>query len=148
MPNKTKQFAAYGAASQTTKKTKQVVMLYDGIIKFVKKAKEAIIEDRIEERFNSIQRACNIILGLQSGLDFERGGNVSELLNNFYSSIDTRLLLIHDTNDVKMCDQIIAELKVMRDAWEHVHNTTEENSSKEVVPGAVLEAVTSIAVSA
>ena len=69
--------SAYQAASNMTTSLGAVVMLYDGMIKEVGKAKSAIEEGRIEDRFNATQKACQILLGLQSHLDFERGGDIS-----------------------------------------------------------------------
>src|SRR3546814_10409876 len=56
-----------------------VVLLYDGMIKEVGKAKAAIQEGRIEDRFNATQKACKILLGLQSHLDFRSEEHTSEL---------------------------------------------------------------------
>src|SRR3546814_12911538 len=64
-----------------------VVLLYDGMIKEVGKAKAAILEGRIEDRFNATQKACKILLGLQSHLDFEKGGDISLMLDQFYHTI-------------------------------------------------------------
>jgi len=119
------QYSAYGMASETVSKTRQVVMLYEGIIKFVMKARSAIEEKRIEDRFNNLQRACKIILGLQAGLDFENGGEIAHILNNFYTTMDLRVLALNQSNSLDECDNIIEDFKKMRDAWEEVNNTTE-----------------------
>ena len=79
--------SAYQAASKMTTSLGAVVLLYDGMIKEVGKAKAAIEEGRIEDRFNATQKACKILLGLQSHLDFEKGGDVSLMLDQFYHTI-------------------------------------------------------------
>lgn len=108
---------AYSQAFHTVGKTRQVVMLYDGMIRFLKQAREAIIEKRIEDRFNLLTRASDVVLGLQASLDFESGGSVARVLYDFYSSVDSRILTIQRTNDLGLCDDLIAELKEMREAW-------------------------------
>lgn len=113
-------YQAYAVATQTVAKTKQIVMLYDGAIRFVQQAKEAIREKRIEDRYNLLLKASDIIVGLQSCLDFENGGEIAKILYNFYSSIDNRMFTIHRTNSMDACDEIIADLKQMRDVWHSI----------------------------
>lgn len=110
-------YQAYAAATQTVAKTQQIIMLYDGIIKLIQQGKDAIRENRIEDRFNLILKASNIIHGLQGCLDFENGGEIAKVLYSFYSSVDNKLFSVHRSNSVEMCDEVIADLKQMRDAW-------------------------------
>lgn len=120
MPELKQQYQAYAAATQTVAKTRQIVLLYDGLIRFVLQAKIAIEEKRIEDRFNLLLKASDVISGLQSCLDFERGGDIARVLYNFYSSIDSRIFSIHRTNSIETCDEVVAELRQMRDAWHEI----------------------------
>lgn len=113
-------YQAYVSATQTVAKTKQIVMLYDAVIRYLQQVKEAIGEKRIEDRYNTLVKASEIIFGLQSCLDFENGKDIARILYNFYSSIDNRMFSIHRTNSVETCDEIIAELKQMRDVWQEI----------------------------
>jgi flagellar secretion chaperone FliS len=124
---KTAHYQAYSVASQTMPKTRQIVMLYEGAIRNMQQAKEAITEKRIEDRYNLLIKASEIVIALQSCLDFEAGGDVAQVLYDYYSSIDARIMTIHRSNSLEMCDRVIAELKEMRDAWQEVdrtHSTT------------------------
>jgi flagellar secretion chaperone FliS len=113
----TYQYNTYKTVSHMDRKTRQVVMLYDGAIRFCQQAKDAIEKKNIQERYNSITKACDIITGLQLCLDFESGGNVAKLLYDYYAGLDMRLMMVHSNNDVKLVDSCIDNLKVMRDAW-------------------------------
>jgi len=113
-------YQAYAAATQTVAKTRQIVILYDGAIRFLQQAKEAIHERRIEDRYHLLIRASGIINGLQSCLDFEQGGSVAKVLYQFYASLDTRLFSIHHSGSSESCDEIIADLKQMRDVWHEI----------------------------
>lgn len=126
--NKLQQYNAYNMATQTVSKTRQVVMLYDGAIRFAKQAKTAIEENRIEDRYNLLHKVSEILMGLQGSLDFDNGGEIAPLLFDYYSSLDARILYIQHKNDVAILDSIISELKQMRDAWGKVdsHNITTE----------------------
>ncbi len=115
-------YQAYVAATQTVAKTRQIVMLYDGAIRCVQQAREAIQDRRIEDRYRLLMRASDIIIGLQSCLDFENGGDVAKALYQFYASISNRIFSIHRNNSVETCEELISELKQMRDAWQDIDN--------------------------
>lgn len=117
MFNKADQLNAYNMATQTIPKTRQVVMLYDGAIRFMQQARKAIEDKRFEDRLNLLQKAADILIGLQGSLDFKNGGEIAPLLYDYYSSLDSRILYIHRTNDLRILDSAIAELKQMREAW-------------------------------
>lgn len=117
---------AYSQALHTVGKTRQVVMLYDGIIRFLRQAQEAIEQKRIEDRFNLLVRASDVVLGLQACLDFDSGGQVARTLYDFYSSVDSRILTIQRTNDLGLCEELIKELKEMRDAWSAIDTAEPE----------------------
>ncbi|WP_340118613.1 flagellar export chaperone FliS [Pelagibius sp. 7325] len=109
--------SAYQAAAKMTSSLGAVVMLYDGMIKEVKKAKEAVEEGRIEDRFNATQKACRILLGLQSHLDFEKGGDVSLMLDQFYHTIFRDLQSVNMKNSSALCDDIVRALSEVRASW-------------------------------
>ena len=113
-------YQAYAAATQTVARTKQIVMLYDGIIRFIHQAREAIEKNNIQERYNALIKATEVLMGLQACLDFENGGHIARVLYNFYSNIDSQIFLIHRNNSTQTCDEIIAEMKKMRDVWQEI----------------------------
>lgn len=113
-------YQAYATATQTVAKTRQIVMLYDGAIRFMKQAKEAINENRIEDRYNTLVKTNDILIGLQSCLDFEQGGDIAKVLYSFYAGLIDRIFTIHRTSDLDTCDEVIADLKQMRDVWDSI----------------------------
>jgi flagellar protein FliS len=108
-----------------------VVLLYDGMIKEVGKAKTAIAEGRIEDRFNATQKACKILLGLQSHLDFERGGDVSLMLDQFYHTIFRDLQQINMKNSAEMCDEVMTALGEVRTSWAQLADNERRTGSPE-----------------
>lgn len=121
MPAVMKQkYKAYAAATQTVAGTRQIVMLYDGAIRFILQAKEAIRERRFEDRYNLLVKASSVINGLQNCLDFEKGGKVAKILYQYYSAIDLRLFSIQHSNSVEQCDAVLADLRQMRDVWQEI----------------------------
>lgn len=111
---------AYTRASHTVAKTRQVVMLYDGVIRFLQQAKAAMETMDISERYTKLAKAGEVIAGLQSCLDFDSGGQTAQVLYDFYAATEMRILALHRTNDTTECDAIIGDLKQMRDVWYHI----------------------------
>ena len=113
-------YQAYAMATQTVAKTRQIIMLYDGVVRLVQQAKEAIQGGRIEERYHLLIKASEILYGMQACLDFEQGGDVARVLYSYYANIDSKIFTLHRTNSIQECDAIIADLKQMRDAWQEI----------------------------
>jgi flagellar protein FliS len=112
--------ATYRTARETVQKTRQVVLLYDAVIRFLQQARQAIENKEYEARFNLLNKSSVILIGLQGSLDFENGGEISKILSDFYSAIDLRIQALNRTNDLAALDQIVTEIKMMRDAWDEV----------------------------
>jgi flagellar secretion chaperone FliS len=127
-------YQAYAAATQTVARTKQIVMLYDGIIRFLQHAREAVVAGRIEDRYHMLTKASEVLMGLQACLDFENGGNIAKVLYQFYSSIDSQIFGIHRTNSLESLDAIINDLKKMREVWHEIDETTGGSSPEMALP--------------
>lgn len=125
------QYKAYASATQTVAPTKQIVLLYDGAVRFLKQAREAMQEKRIEDRYRLLVKATDVLAGLQGCLDFENGGQVARVLYQFYTMMELRIFNLHHTGSVADCEEIIAELKQMRDVWHEIDRGT----AAEAAPG-------------
>lgn len=110
-------YKAYRSAAHTVPKTQQIVMMYDGAIRFMLQAREAMEQGDVETRYNRLVRVGEIVMGLQSSLDFEVGGDVASILYDFYSSIDMRVMTLHHNNDIPQYESIVADLRDMRNVW-------------------------------
>lgn len=119
-PTMAQQYKAYATAKMTVGKVRQIVMLYDGVLRFVQQAVDAINKQDYETRYNILCKASEVISGLQNSLDFEQGGDIAHLLYDYYASIDARLLTVHRTNDIRTCEQVMKELRMMRGAWDEI----------------------------
>lgn len=114
---------AYQTQSVLTASPGQLVlMMYDGILKFLDRAKEAFSmpEDdasRFETINFNIQRAQNIIAELQSNLNHEVGGEVSQTLERLYDYYDRRLFEANIKKKVEPIVEVAGFVKELRDAW-------------------------------
>jgi flagellar secretion chaperone FliS len=139
MPQQLKAYKAYSAATRTVAKTRQIVMLYDGAIRFIKQAQTAIEEKRIEDRFRLLVRASDVMVGLQNCIDFENGGEVAHTLHGFYTAMSMRILSVnlHPRDSMTLCDGIIQELKQMRDVWENIDRNSSASGNAAAVSNVI-----------
>ncbi len=151
---KHRQYQAYRAATETVAPARQIILLYEGIIRFMQQAREAVEKKNIPERYNLLVKAGEIVMGLQNSLDFETGGDIARILHDFYARVDMEILSIHRSNSITMCDHVIRQLKQMRDAWARVEQmraqSGEQATGQSMSAAAILttEALATIALSA
>lgn len=91
------------------------LMLYDGILKFLKQAKLFIDQNNIEKTNNAILRAEDIIDELNVTLDM--GYEVSHNLRELYVYMNTRLVEANLNKDYKIIDEVLELATEMRDTW-------------------------------
>lgn len=95
-------------------------MLYDGTIRFLQQAMEAIRNEDAERRYDRLTRASEIILALKTALEPARGSAVARSLNEFYQSMDRRILAVHHTHNLAECADIVNKMREVRDLWEAI----------------------------
>lgn len=109
-----------------------VVMLYDGAIRFVGAAADAIGRGDIRGRAEATSRALAIISELQSTLDVERGGEMAASLDDMYRYLTQRLVQATVKNQVAPLDEARRLLETLRDGWQ----TIAANAAVTTLPGA------------
>ncbi len=97
-----------------------IQMLLDGFIETINKAEVQIQKNDIEGKAKSLIKASNIIMGLQTSLDIENGGEIAKNLNELYTYISRRVFEIDLQNDVKIISEVRDLINSIRDAWKQV----------------------------
>jgi flagellar secretion chaperone FliS len=92
-----------------------VLMLYNGIIRFVNEAKQAIDDKNIERAHNSITRAQDIVLELMSTLDMQY--DISKNLYSIYDYISRRLIEANLKKDKVALDEVESLISDLKDTW-------------------------------
>ena len=108
---------------QTANKSKLVVMLYQGAIKFMKKALLGMEKKDIEEKGNALIKAQDIILELLYALDQEMLSSGNELalnLQRLYLYSYRRLVHANIRQDEEAIKEIIDVMTNLAEAWETV----------------------------
>lgn len=111
--------ASYGRIANTeSNPLKQIVMLYDGAIKFLNLTATDIENSDFVAKAEHSNRALDIINYLQSILDFQKGGNVAQSLDSLYRSINVLVLRASAELDAALMRRAADLLVPVRDAWE------------------------------
>jgi flagellar protein FliS len=97
-----------------------VVMLYDGALQSLAKARAAIERRDIAARRDALSHAMAIISELQSTLNLEQGGAVAASLDELYTYCSLRLLDGAMKNDTAPIDEVRRLLTTLRDAWQTI----------------------------
>lgn len=126
-------YQAYAAAAMTTSKLRQVIMLYDGMVRFMQQSAEAIKAEDYESRYNLVTKAIKISQALQGALDYQHGHDIANILYGYYASLELRMYQLQRTNDLALCDGIVKDLRAMREAWQNIETIENEEKAKSTV---------------
>ena len=113
-----KAFQKYKQTSVTSaSREKLLLMMYEGAIKFTKRAIVACETKDIAERGLNIGRAYDIIMELNNTLNFEIGGDISKNLEQLYMFITEQYTKSNATGDVVPLHTVLKILNTLNDAW-------------------------------
>lgn len=96
------------------------IALYDGIMRFMHNAIEAVERKDVEARRAAVKRAMDIVIHLQATLDKDVGGKPAESLSDFYVALFALMLQGSQANSRQKLEQVIANVRNVRDAWKQV----------------------------
>ncbi|QBK25361.1 flagellar export chaperone FliS [Ureibacillus thermophilus] len=94
------------------------LMLYNGCLKFLAKAKKAIEEKNFEEKNKNIQKAQAIIneLMVTLNMDYE----IAKQMYSLYEYMNYRLIQANIKNDIAILDEVSGFVTEFRDTWKQV----------------------------
>lgn len=102
------------------------LMLYDGLIKFLKQAQMFMEQKNIEKTNNAIIRAQDIVneLNITLNMDYE----VSKNLRSLYTYMNDRLIDANINKDNNSIEIVLGFAKELRDTWKTAMNLTHTNN--------------------
>jgi flagellar secretion chaperone FliS len=108
-------YQAYQSNSiQTAPPEQLVVMLYDGCLRFLRRAEAAANEGQRPQTTEAISRATAIVMELNATLDMERGGQIAANLRSLYFFLHRHLLdAARETSvpKIRQAIELVAELR-------------------------------------
>ncbi len=133
-------------ATQTASPGQVVLMLYNGVLRFLEQARQGFGLDDPKEFNeainNNIQRAQAIINEMNLSLNLAEGGEFAQRMRGLYDYFDRRLGDANMSKTEPGIIEVIKHVTVIRDAWAEmlnqgggVVNTALINSSTTLPPG-------------
>lgn len=114
------------ASAQSASPGQLVLMLYDGLLRFLNQALIGLDDpDFIKSQelsHNNIMKAQAILLELQSTLDFEKGGELSNTLYRLYEYMLTELYKANTQKTKEPLNNVIRFVGEIRDTWVEMLN--------------------------
>lgn len=116
---------------QSASREKILLMLYEGAIRFTKKAIEACETKNIAERGLNIGRAYDIIMELNNTLNHDAGGDIAKNLEQLYMFMTEQLTQANISGDRRHLDQVLKLLETLYSGWvEAVEKLKKSESAK------------------
>jgi len=97
-----------------------IVALYDGMIRFLRQASDAVDRQDVSARRIAVKRAFDIIIHLQARLRMDIGGRPAQALGEFYVSTFAQILQASQAASRPKFEHAIECVRNMRDAWKQV----------------------------
>ena len=107
-----KQYQASNITTATPEKL--MILLFDGALQFLQKAKIAIAENNLKERAENIEGARKIIRELMRTIDLENGNVVAKQLFRFYNKMAITLIRANVERDALKIDEVITDMMNIR----------------------------------
>jgi flagellar protein FliS len=124
------QLSVYHQTSiQTASGSKLVVMLYEGAIRFLKRAADDIRNRDLVSKGQSINRALAIIQHLRLTLDTEKSQEMARELDRIYDYALSRVLEGSTKLNVSAIEEAIKVLSNLLPAWEEIAKQEQKQST-------------------
>ena len=105
---------------QSSSPLELVMMLYDGAIRFVIEAREAIARNDVRARTTAVSRALAIVAELQNTLNLKEGGDIGRELDRLYTYMSGRLLEVTSKGDDDAAKEVHKLLTTLREGWSQI----------------------------
>lgn len=97
-----------------------VVMLYDGALRFLGLALDAVQRHDLRAKRDAMSRSLAILSELQNSLNMEAGGEVATRLDGLYTYMTERLVEANLNNAPEPIEETIRLLTLLRSAWAEI----------------------------
>ena len=91
-----------------------MILLFDGALQFLQKAKTAISDNNLQERAKNIEGARKIIRELMRTIDLENGNDVAKKLFKLYNKMAMNLIKANVQRNAAKIDEVIEDISNIR----------------------------------
>jgi flagellar protein FliS len=116
-----RELTAYREATvQGTSPVELAIMLYDVLVRDMKRMIAAIEARNLEDRVNYSNHAFDVLRELECSLDMENGGSTARDLSRFYSHVRAKVMQVQFKLDPAILERQIGMVLELRQGWERV----------------------------
>ncbi len=117
---KTTELSYRRAAVENASAVGLVIILYDVLVRDLKRAIEAMQLHDIEKRSAELKHALLVLQQLEGSLDMESGAEAARNLSSFYSAVRAKVMEAQVKSSPEILDRQIELLLDVRTAWQQV----------------------------
>lgn len=116
---------------KTASREKLVIMLYDGLVRFLKIGIASIEENNIEKSNTYLKKAQAIIAELMSSLNMEQGGEVARSLMLMYDYMFRRIVEANMKKDKAIAEEVLRFSEELKGAFEQAYVTIKKGTNQQ-----------------
>jgi len=126
-------YQAYQQNSVQTSSQKQlIVMLYDGMHRFMTQAVQAIEQGDVEAAHQNLNKTSKILLELLGTLREDKGGEVAANLKKLYVYCYEQVVISNLKKDVEGIKSVQKVIGNLRDGWKELYSASTQTQSTTV----------------
>lgn len=110
----------------TASKERLMLMLFDGLVKFIRIGISGIEEGDIQKSNTNFIKAQNIVLEFMSTLNMEIGGEMSKSLFALYDYMHRRLVEANIKKDAEIGREVLGFAEELKDTFEQAYQLTKK----------------------
>ena len=123
-------YQAYQQTSVQTSSQKQlIVMLYDGMHRFMTQAITAMEAGEIETAHLNLTKTGKILMELLSTLREDQGGEVAQNLKKLYVYCYERIVIANLKKDPVIVGEVLEVIGNLRDGWKELYRSSQAQKS-------------------
>jgi len=110
----------------TASKERLLLMLLDGLVKFIRQGLAGIEEKDIKKSNTNLTKAQSIILELIASLNMEVGGDISRSLSLLYDYLHRRLIEANVKKDAEIANEVLGFAEELKETFEEAYRLTKK----------------------
>jgi flagellar secretion chaperone FliS len=110
-----------------------IVILYEEIVRAIRKAQRGLAQNNIEQRTLQLSHAIMVVGHLQAILDFKAGGEVAQNLSRFYNTMRDKMIEANVQASHETLEWLATTFSEHAAAWKEVDRAVGNPSEEEPV---------------
>ncbi len=128
--------AYYQTNVQTSDQLTLIIMLYDGMVRFLRKAESRAEANDIEGTHNYLMRSKDIVNELLSTLRVENTGEIGKNLRELYLYMFRRIVEANLRKDPEVIRELIKVAETLRQGWNQLRQQNTAQKQRAAVQAA------------